>query len=314
MNMSHKTSTLKQKSHFSITNNEKTELMQNLSRKNDFRKQSETIKTIKSLQLVRSNTKTMNFKTNDSNHIKTSTFQTKTFETIQRFVESKFQGPESDIILKTSLSISYPNYIIEEEDMFGNYLQKYFQRESSQKIVQIISAILEFLIFLCIFCDIIILSLNRKNIRKSEIVIYESFENILIIVFAIELFLRILFTDIHSFCENIFNRIDALIIIMNFIFLIYGYFSQIYLYETYYGYVIICLKSLRIFRYIVGMGFWSQGTMLFIEMILSIKRTISFIVIIFILLIIMSFVGMELFAYQVRLIKNNVIAHLSIDK
>lgn len=228
-----------------------------------------------------------------------SPLHSKNMEEIKLNLENKYQKNDANEILKIKLSISYPKYVLDNQNIFGKLL-KHLNTVMSPAKSSLIANVCESFIFLIVFADGIILSLMRRNMKQTEVHYYEIFENILIIIFVGEFVFRVSTNGLKKFWSNFFNKIDTVIISINAIFLIYAYITKEYLYNSNAGYVALSLKTLRVFRFIVGMNWWAEGSMLFIEMIQSIKKTLSFIIIIFIALIIATFIAMELFAYRVK--------------
>ena len=231
-------------------------------------------------------------------------FHTKNLDEIKLNLENKYQKQEQPRNLKEKLTVSYPNYVLEQDNIFGKKFKRYFTKVISPTKLTTFAKISEGFVFFCVFVDSIILSLMRPTIKKSEIIYYEIAENILIFIYLGESIIRIMSNGFKKYWSNFFNKIDTIIICLNVFFLFHSYSTKTYLYESDSGYVVLSLKTLRVFRFIVGMNWWAEGAMLFIEMIHNLKKMLSFIVIIFIILIIMTFIAMQLFAYRVS--KTNV--------
>jgi len=202
--------------------------------------------------------------------------------------------------LKTvpNFSFDYPNFTIKYKlnpsaGIITSYLNKFF---NSMKF--------NVFILLCLLVNIVIFAMDRASISSTESFYLEIINFVCTIIFFIEIMVRLILLSPKKFWTNHFDKLDVIIIMMNMGDIIYlaGTGNEFFRFHTSFSSVIKCLKTLRIFRFLVGLKFWKRGSVLFIEMIYALVNTKEFIVLIVILITVGSLIGMESFAYRIRYI------------
>lgn len=165
-----------------------------------------------------------------------------------------------------------------------------------------------FVIFILVFSNIIIILMDKyvPNRHKIEyIFFYNVAEITFVIIFSLEIFLRILIYK-KQFFFSFFNVIDFAIILANIIILIHDlsvYSSKILQVISLEIALIRTFKFLRLFRFIIEIGIFKNASGLFLEMMNALKNTSDFIIFILMTTLMLSLMGMELFSYRVRVEK-----------
>lgn len=165
-------------------------------------------------------------------------------------------------------------------------------------------------ISLLVLLNIIVLILGYSVDTKHSIAfICEIFQLILTIIFSIEMALKILVFGVETFFSNQYNLFDFLIILLNFIEILYeiGVEDNLFMPTTQSGPGIKSLKFLRIFHFIVVLDYWKIGAMLFKETANTIAKTINFIAVIFIFILLATLYGRQIFSYTIRILHEKVI-------
>lgn len=125
----------------------------------------------------------------------------------------------------------------------------------------------------------------------------------------VEVSLRIIIQNPKIFWSNYFNRLDLIIILCNLIALIEIGSQGDDVFKQKVGFYIIvnCMKFLRIFRFLVGYKFWLRGSILFMEMFSSLVHIKEFVIIVFLIILVTSLMGVELFSYKIRYVNDEYI-------
>lgn len=158
------------------------------------------------------------------------------------------------------------------------------------------------LILLCLIVNIVSIALERVDMSDTEKTITNIINFSCTILFFVEITTRLLALGPKKYWDNHFDKMDIVIIWMNMADVIYlaSTGQDLIHYESSYTSIIKCLKTLRLFRFLVGMQYWRRGSILFIEMIRALVKTKEFIVLIVISIFVGALMGMEFFAYRVR--------------
>lgn len=171
------------------------------------------------------------------------------------------------------------------------------------------------LIFVFLLINVVTLAIDRKNISEQELYRLHLIDFICTIVFLIEIILRLSSLGVKKFVHNYFDQLDLIIILLNIIDILYLVSATNDLFTNYtsFSLVVRCLKILRVFRFISGLKYWQRGSVLFNEMIYALAHTKEFIFLIVIFLIIVSLIGVQLFANRIRFTSNDEIPEKLIE-
>ena len=162
-----------------------------------------------------------------------------------------------------------------------------------------------FVIFILVFANIIIILMDKyvpNRNRKEYIFFFNVTEIIFVIIFSLEIFLRILIFR-KKFFISFFNVIDFAIILANIIILIHDlslFSSRIFEVISLEISLIRAFKFLRLFRFIIETEIFKNASGLFLEMMNALKNTSDFFIFILMSILMLSLMGMELFSYKVR--------------
>lgn len=227
---------------------------------------------------------------------------------VQKAIQKNFDKnnkPQTITSFEPNLNFDYPNFTID-----------YKPHSSPMKIFSIISNIIiskhfNIFILLCLVLNIIIFAMDRVGISTKESFYLEILNLACTIIFFIEISVRFIVLGPKEFWKNHFDKLDLIIILLNMTDILYIALSgaDILAFSTSLTGIslIKCFKTLRIFRFLVGLKYWKRGSILFIEMINALAKTKEFIFLIIILIFVGSLLGMQLFAYRIRYINENEI-------
>lgn len=189
---------------------------------------------------------------------------------------------------------------------YENSLKHFIEKFSNNKnyITKIRVKLSEFFHFnkywLCFFHMIIILNvlvlcLDRYPISKNEQELYETIDFAIFLFYLIEISLKLFAFSPSIFFKSPFNQIDLIIISLNLFFEIYVRFNN---FESIGS--IRNLKVLRIFRAAYYSGIYESFSFLIKGLVFALAKLRYFIFIVIVLIINVSLIGKEIFAYKIR--------------
>ena len=205
--------------------------------------------------------------------------------------------------------VDQSQYLVQLKDMKKKNL-----RESHNPVKNKLRAIFEdsqtFLdvMLLIVVFNIIILCYDHHGIDEDSWKAILVLDYICTVLFTVELLIRIYSFGPRAFWRDSFERLDTIIILLNFIELVYelvdGHYSLARRSDTE---GVKGLKILRIFRFFISKKVWRDASSLFIEMFIAIYKVKEYIVTVVVFLIVTAMMGRELMAYRVRFNDNGEI-------
>ena len=156
----------------------------------------------------------------------------------------------------------------------------------------------------CIVINTVLLACDRFPISKGDTNELEFYNNILSWIFIIEMFIKMIGLGLKDYVADSFNIFDCSVVMISIVEQIIGWIGV----NMGSGGAISALRAIRLLRVFKLARSWTSFRELLQKMIITLKDIRNFSVLMLIFMFIFTLLGMEMYAYKVLYVDDDLSA------